>query len=296
MNEGSKIIMTLVQSTGEYLNGCLQPQHFYVAIEISDPEDKTLCRIGLSYEQAAKMLMYNGKVDCTLLRYRNFEGKLISEKVLPPETVHERMKKRLNDTDETLKKRMLDMKKDLYDMINGNKKVGKNSLKDLLQQIDIIESHYGSNRDYVLQKSEEELGAMQDNLSGQLGLFLQAHGIEGIKESLNKLLPTGVPALTDKRIDPVKDDYELKSRSEKAVEDMTSMEVADHISMLLSSFEKIEANKLFHASALESKGKVSIRYMSFQSHSLLDLDVAKRYLKFLKTTDKFKSHYGFDSK
>jgi len=126
----SKIKMSMVQSSGTWLNDCPQKQHYYVSIEIFNPEGRTsIVRVALSFEQVTRMLMYNGEVNCTLERYLGEDGKIHEEKVNPPETVHQRMKKRLDDAYKSLEKRIEDIRRDVYDMLNGNVKTGKNSLK-----------------------------------------------------------------------------------------------------------------------------------------------------------------------
>jgi hypothetical protein len=116
------------------------------------------------------------------------------------------------------------------------------------------------------------------------------------------MLPTGVPKLLGEPIKPVVDDYKSKVRSEKSVEDMTAMEVADSINEYLSYWEtKVKPSKegyseLFGAHASASGSKVSIRYISFQGYSsALKLECAKDYLKFLMSKPKtFKTHYNFE--
>jgi hypothetical protein len=179
----SRVCMTLTSSTGTWLNDCLQPQHFYVSLSIDDPEGKALVRVALSFEQAARMLLYNGDVPCTLERYRDTKGELVAEKVEPPETVHQRMKSRLGNTQKELLKRIEDAEKDVYDMINGNIKPGKKSLSELMNNINTIKSHFVSNQSFVVQQAEEELGKMQSNVAGQLGTFLQSKiGIQAPEE------------------------------------------------------------------------------------------------------------------
>jgi hypothetical protein len=111
--------MTLTSSSGTWLKDCLQPQHYYVSITIDDPDGKILARVSLSYEQAAKMLLYNGDVECTLDKYRDEQGKLVEEKVTPPETVHQRMKDRLKETHSSLAKRLEDARRDVFDKLTA---------------------------------------------------------------------------------------------------------------------------------------------------------------------------------
>ena len=297
----SKVMMTLSQSTGTWLNGCLQPQHYYVLLKLNDPDGKLVAEVGLSYEQAARMLLYSGEVDCTLQKYRNREGVLVEEVVTPPETVRERMGKRLADVEGSLAQRLSDVQKDLYAMINGHVKPGKANLEEMRENIDTVLSNLSSNRDYVVQETEKELAAMQSNMAGQLGIFLQTRtGAELPAEALKQLLPVSDgPLLIGENIDPVIDSYEPKERIPVPVEDMTAMEVADAISSRLRAIEKAQSNPamLYIAHALHIRGKISIRYISYQVSSVIELDCAKKYLTFLmgiKKVSQFKTHHWYD--
>ena len=298
----STVSMNLTSSSGTWLNGCLQPQHYYVSLNIEDPNGEIVARVALSYEQAAKMMLYNGDVECTLERYRDKTGNLTEEKVEPPETVHQRMKDRLKDSHVTLAKRLEDIRRDVYEMLNGGKS-GKTNLTNLLHDIEVIQGHYSSNENFVVQQAEEELGSMQNNAAGQLGLFLQSHGADLKQEDLLQMLPVSSSqlAITDKA-EPVKDEYKMKQREDKSIEDMTAMEVADRIHKLLKKFESLQPDKgsekahLFGSGAFMARNKVSIKYISYQGTSILELDEAKAYLKFLlsvKDLKQFKRHFNF---
>jgi len=192
----------------------MQPQHYYVALEAKDPEQKLVVRIALSYEQAAKMMLYNGEVECTLEQYRDTTGKLVSEKVEPPKTVHQRMKERLTETNEDLLKRVEDIRRDLYEMVNGDVKRNKGKIEELLDSIKVVQSHLKSNQSFVVQQAEEELQSMQNNAAGQLGLYIQTKlGVEAPVDAIKQLIPiSDGPLLLGEPITPVKDDYELKPR------------------------------------------------------------------------------------
>jgi hypothetical protein len=303
----SKIMMTLTSSKGTWLNGCLQPQHYFVHLNIKDPQGNSVANVGLSFEQASKMLLYNGEVDCTLQQYRDTTGKLVEEKVIPPETVKQRMKKRLAEVEASLINRIEDIKSDLYSMINGHTKPGKVNLEEMMSNINTVLSHLTSNREFVVQETERELSAMQSNMAGQLGLLIQANtGVQLPEEALKKLLPVADgPLLIGSSIDPIIDNYEPKEHQPVPIEDMTAMEVADAIKERLSFIEaRIPRNeknsKLYFSGASQTtKGKVSIHYVNFQGSSVIELDMAKEYLKFLISIERvseFKEHYYLENK
>lgn len=291
--------MNLTSSTGTWLKGCLQPQHYYVSIDIKDPEEKILARVCLSYEQAAKMLLYNGDVECTLEKFRDLHGNLTNEKIEPPKTVHQRMKERLKQSHASIEKRLEDVKRDIYAMVNGEKS-GKKNLTQLLKDIEIIQSHYASNETFVVQQAEEELGTMQNNAAGQLGLFLQSHGANVDKEDLCKMLSVGQPlSIVDKSVAPVKDVYQLKQREEKTIDEMTELEVADQIYFILKNLEQKQPkdkDMLFNCSVISSRSNVLIKYISYQGTTKISLEEAKEYLRFLLTVKDikdFKTHFWF---
>lgn len=305
--DGSKIMMTLANSTGTWLNGCLQSQHYYVHIEIKDPNGKLLAQVGLSYEQAARMLLYNGEVDCTLQRYRDETGKMAEELVTPPETVQTRMKKRLEDVEGSLVTRLQDIQKDLYDMVNGHVKPGKTNLEELMGNVDTVLNNLTSNREFVAQETQKEMAEMQSNMAGQLGLLIQTlTGTQVTGETLRQLLPVSDgPLLIGTDVDPVIDVYTPKERRPVPIENMTAMEVADAIQERLTAIERRmphneKETHLYIARASHTpKGKVSILYVNYQGGTTIDLELAKEYLKFLRSMTKvsqFKTHYQLKDK
>jgi len=315
----STICMNMTQSNGTWLNGCLQKQMYFVSVDIKDPDHKVVARANLSFEQAARMLLYNGDVECTLERYRGEDGTIQNEKVEPPKSVHQRMTDRLDDTMTTLKKRLFDVEKDIYDMVNGDKKRSKTAMKEMLMDIKVIKEHLLENEAFTVQQAEEELGEMQSNAAGQLGLFIQSKtGELPNSETLKRLLPTGgenqIAQIPDKRVVATIDEYELKTRDKKSIEDMTALQVADAMRKRLKQIEaaqnkylaanpdkdKENNHHLFFANAMERKGqKISICYVNYQGSSLLDLADAKSYLKFLleiKSLEEFKTHWQHKEK
>jgi len=298
----STVCMAMTSSSGTWLNGAMVPQHHYVSLQIKDPDDRLIARVALTFEQMTRMLMYNGEVPCTLERYRGMDGQLIVEQVERPKTVRSRMKERLGDSRQELKTRIADLKKDLYEAVNGGS-AGKKKLEGFLAQADTILSHFGENDDFVVQQAEEELGTMQMQAACQLGVFLQAqHGLSVDESTLVKLLPVGdgAPQLTDKTVQGVVTGYVARERARKAVPQMTAMEVADEIHKYLKAWEATSWNKtqgehqpLFGASAGHKSNKVEIRYVSFQGTHSLTLKDAQDYLIFLQHTKVFLHHFDF---
>ena len=306
----SKVCMSLCQSTGTWLNGCLQKQHHYVHLELTDPEGSILAKVALSFEQAARMLLYNGDVECTLERYRNKEGRLVVEEVAPPETVHARMKDRLSSSHDSLIKRLEDLKKDVYEIVNGDKTASKGTMKNLLQNIGVVLDHVESNEPFVVQQAEEELQKMQSSTIGQIGTYLQAKfGLEVPEEALKHLIPiSNEPLMIGEPVSPVEDDYEVKERKVKTIDEMTASDVAIVLSNKLREFETKKQSKvkegeyaeLFYASASASSlDCVKVTYINYQGSCNLTLQEAKGYLLFLCSItkeDDFEKHYRYKGK
>jgi hypothetical protein len=297
----SKISMNLTSSSGTWLKDCLQPQHYYVSINVEDPNGEVLARVALSYEQAAKMLLYNGDVECTLERYRNKKGELVSENVVPPTTVHQRMNDRLKDSHDSLAKRLEDVRRDVYELLNAGK-ASKSDLKEILQNIEVIQSHYKINENFVVQQAEEELSAMQNNAAGQLGIFLQSHGVDVTNHDLKQLLPIGTPLALPEKSDPVQDDYQLKERTTKPIESMTALEISDCVHVLLKKLEKQKQDReqphLYQSSCSDCRNGIMIQYIGYQGKSKLSLEESRKYLQFLISINndikKFKTHFHYN--
>ena len=306
MEKTSTICMSMVHSSGTWLNGAMVPQQHYVSLTLEDPEGKIVARAALTFEQVTRALMYNGEVPCTLERYRGIDGQLIVEEVEKPKTVGTRMKERLGASRSELIKRIEDLYRDVYEIVNGGSH-GKTKMKDLLSQIDTIKSHFGSNDDFAVHQAQEELETMQTQVICQLGVFLHnQHGINLGQDALKKLFVVNDNLIEDKSASvpvPVVTGYIPKQREAKDINDMTAMEVADQLDILFKKFEQAQPPssgsplerecQLFMSNATVKGNKVAVRYISYQGTTELELDIAKEYLKYLSTAEKFKKHYGF---
>jgi DNA-binding Lrp family transcriptional regulator len=258
------------------------------------------------------MLLSNGEVDCTLTKYRNESGEIVKEVVIPPETVKDRMHKRLNRVEDSLNKRLDDVQKELSDMINMDKKPVKNNLKKLLHEIVVIRSNLSSNREFVVQETERELGEMQSNMVGQLGLFIQGQTGEVLPgESLKKLLQVSDgPLLIGESIEPVIDKYTPKTHQcvtteemateEVTTEEMTPTKLASNIMALLKIAErclpKNSDDGLSHPYTLVQANGILISYIDYRGSTILSFEEARKYLKFLNSIthiSEFKRHYNY---
>lgn len=303
------------------LNECLHPQKYYVQFEIKDPEDKLVLRAGMSHDQFVRMLLYNGDTPITLFEYRGLDGKITKEVVEPPDSVTDNMLKNLGKSVESIDNRMKDIEKDIYELLNSGKSVGKKKLEALLLDIRTIRQHYASNIPYTVQVAAEEVDAIQDNAKSQLAIFAQnILGADLDKEAFAPLLEgDSVMALPDKTAKPIDEPYEMKEREDKPIEEMTAREIADAIHRRLKSIEAVEVNyfekhklgisgkyreaehrrNLYSCSAYEKSNRIYICYISYHSSHKVETERAREYLKFLrgiKNLSEFKTDYWFDRK
>ena len=298
-----------------YLNDTLNEQNFYIEMEVKDPDGALVCEIAMSYEQFVRVLLFSGDVPVTLLKYRDKEGKLTEEKVPPPESAQDSLLKDLHGTIGGLENRIIDMRKDLYELLNSGKPVSKKKLESLFREMKGIEDNYKANIPYVTSEAVKKVGEIQDNAKSQLTIAMnQLIGSDAFKPENFKQMIDGNSemALPDYTAEPVTDDYELKEREEKNVDDMTNMELGDAIHRYLKVIEKAEdrylaahpaqdkndnRKLLFWSSASGVVGGVSITNISYHGGRKIETEKARRYLKFLKTIKKyedFKTHYNFE--
>jgi len=209
-NDTAKIMMTMASSNGTWLHGSQLPQRRFIDIRLNDKEHKCIANVHMTLDQFVSFIVSNSEVTCTLNRYRGVDGKIEREIVEPPETVNDKMTNRMANVHGDLLKRIADAEKDVYEMVNGGKK-GAKQLRELLQDISVIKSHFDSNQHFVVQQAQEEVEDMQENMRAQIanafaGLNLSVDNIkqlEGQKEDVLKLT-------SEKPIEPVEENYVMK--------------------------------------------------------------------------------------
>jgi len=299
------------------LNECLHAQNYYIEWEIKDPEGKLVCEVAMSYDQFVRLLLCQSDVTVTLVKYRGLDGKLKEEEVPAPDSVTDNLIRKFGDAGESLSNRIIDVRKDVYEMLNSGKKPGKKALEKLLHDLEIIEGHHGSNMPYFVERASEQVAEITDNAKSQLSIFAQ--NILNVKIDANDFAPLieskSVLPLPDKTAEPIEEGYELQERELKPISEMSSMEVGDALTFRLRQIEAAEnryydkikkqgdysdRKHLFGSSASEHGNKfVDITYISYHGPHKVDLDKARRYLEFLltvKNIQEFKTAYWFEKK
>jgi hypothetical protein len=132
----------------------------------------------------------------------------------------------------------------------------------------------------------------------------QSKGLDVGSNDLTKMIPiSNEPLMMLGVTIPVKDDYEMKDRPQKSIDDMTAMQVVDAMYKRFKQIEKSQVEQdgkksfLYMPNVTEGHGqKVLVKYISYQTTSELSLEEAKDYLKFLlsiKTVEEFKHHWHY---
>jgi hypothetical protein len=297
------------------LNECLHAQNYYIEFEIKDPEGELVCEAAMSYDQFVRLLLCQSEVTVTLVKYRGLDGEMKEEEVPVSPSVTDNLIEKFGDAGQSLNNRIMDARKDVYEMLNSGKKPSKKALEKLLHDIEVIESHNQSNMPYFVERAAEQVSDITDNAKSQLSIFAQ--NILNVDMSANDFAPLieskSVLPLPDKTAVPIEDSYELAEREQKSIAEMSAMEVGDALTARLRQIEAAE-NKYYnkikgdysdrkhlfgcHASGHGNKF-VDIVYISYHGSSKTELEKAKRYLEFLlsvKSIQEFKTAYWFEKK
>jgi hypothetical protein len=256
----------------------------------------------MSYDQFVKLLVDSSEVTVTLERYRDLQGKSVVETVEPPVSVHDRLVERLGEVHTDLGKRITDLKKDLYELVNSGK-AGKKDLEKLLSDAEVIQSHYHSNYSYTVERASEEVNELKEDAKSQLSIFLATKGITVEPDALSPMLDSPSTKQLPSPEEPIRENYQLKDRKQKKLEDMTALEVADEMHKHLKRIESTQKKGedvltiLYSPSANSSRSYVNIRYVSYQGTTKMSLETAREYLKYLRTVkdaSSFKTHYRLE--
>jgi len=222
----SKIHLSIIQSTGTWLNESVTPQHSYPSISLLDPNGEILAKIDMTFEQFAQLLVSNSEVTCTLSRYRSRQDKIEAEKVEPPSSINDKMTERLGEYRKNLTDRIKELETDAYEMLNGTTKVNKKALEQLLHDIKTIRSHFASNENFAVQQAQEEAAQIQESMRTQLLIFLSSKGLDVSKEQIKMLEGNreDVLKLPGEKVEVAIEPFEKKQRIEKSIDDIQGIQ------------------------------------------------------------------------
>jgi len=291
-----KISLAITSSTKTWLKGSDIPHTTLTHIDIRN-EEGVIARIFMSMDQFVRLLIGGSEVDCTLEAYRDSEGKLAKETVEPPETVKQRMHRRLGEVQEDFHDRLTELSKNLKEIQDGKVKPGKKVIENLTQEVEILLSHHKSNREYVAERAQEELEHLTEVAAAQL-----AGKIGASAENVAMLLgSSGQKALPAASVAPVPLEptpIEHHERDERSIEDMGPVQLTETLHSLLRKVERTlneeDADYKWHSSGATLAGnkKVMVTYLSYQGTSSLSLEEARSYAKYLAGGGKAR-HYEF---
>lgn len=291
------ISLAMAQSTKTYLKGSDIPHLSVVHIEVCS-DNGTVARILLSMDQFVRFLVSNTRVPCTLEAYVGKDGKMTKEVVEPPVSIKRKMKDRLGDVEQEFHNRLTDLSKTLKDIQDGHIKPGKKVIDALAMDVDVLKSHHMANREYVLERSQEELEHLASNTAAQLAITLGTNpqqALDFLGVSGQKSLPAHSPV----DLPPAPKTHERDSRE---IKDMGPLQLAETISKCLKTLERNQppepkdgnlGGRLFSAGAsLANNNKIMVTYVSYQSSTALDVEEARKYAEYLASGGK-KRHFDY---
>lgn len=293
-----EISLSITSCTKTWLKGSDIPHNTMTHIEVLS-DDGVVARIYMSMDQFVRLLIGGSRVPCTLEAYWGKDGKLKKEEVTPPETVKQRMKARLGEVESEFHTRLSELSKTLKDIQDGHIKAGKKVIDSLAHEVEILKSHHMSNRDYVLGRAQEELEHLTENAAAQLAGKL---GVQG--ENIALLLGgSGQKSLPPVPV-PLEPTVLSNERDERPISEMGPIQIAETIHRLLKKMERAQpeckddgsetlAGRLYGASAsVSGNNKIVVTYVSYQGHTAIDLEEARRYAIYLASGGK-KRHFDF---
>ena len=291
------ISLAMAQSTKTYLKGSDIPHLSVVHIEVAS-DDGTVARILLSMDQFVRFLVSNTRVPCTLEAYRGKDGKITKEVVEEPVSIKRKMENRLGEVEQEFHQRLVNLSKTLKDIQDGHIKPGKKVIDALADDVDVLKSHHMSNREYVIERSQEELEHLASNTAAQLAITLGTNpqqALDFLGCSGQKALPAHSPV----ELPPTSKNHERDSRE---IKDMGPLQLAETIHKYLKRLESKQppepkdgnlSGRLFCAGAvLANNNKIMVTYVSYQSSTGLSVEEARKYAEYLAAGGKDR-HFEF---
>lgn len=293
-----EISLSITSCTKTWLNGSDIPHNTMTHIEVLSDEG-TVVRVYMSMDQFVRLLIGGSRVPCTLEAYRGKDGEFKKEIVTPPKTVKQRMENRLGEVEGEFHTRLSELSKTLKDIQDGHIKAGKKVVDNIAHEVEILKSHHMSNRNYVLGRAQEELEHLTENAAAQLAGKL---GVQG--ENIALLLGgSGQKALPPVPV-PLEPTVLSNDRDERPISEMGPTQLAETIHRLMRKIEMSQppckddgsydiAGRWYGSGAsLAGNNKIMVTYVSYQSHTALDLEEARKYALYLASGGK-QRHFEF---
>jgi hypothetical protein len=158
------------QSNGTWLNGSGVQHRSFVSMEFTSPDGRDLLSVSMTPEQFASFLCSNSHVPCTIERYWSVTEECVRlrEVVKKPDTIHQRMEKRLTGRLDDMKARLEAAMAKIQEKIDSGKAMSKTQLSELLFDLDVYRSHFDSNRDFTVTQAHEEVTAIVESAAAAI--------------------------------------------------------------------------------------------------------------------------------
>lgn len=166
----STIHLSMVSSTGRYLNGSAVKHQHYVHLRVESPDGRQLVDVAMTFDQFAAFLVSNMATPCTLDGYWSVTDECVrlQEVVKEPETIHARMEQRMGARLDEMYARLESITDELDSQIESGKAMSKTKLAELRKDLDVYKSHFGSNRDFTVQQAKEEVSSIVEQAAASI--------------------------------------------------------------------------------------------------------------------------------
>jgi hypothetical protein len=150
------------QSTGSWLNGSGVKHRSFISMQFHSPDGRDLLTVYMTPEQFASFLCSNTTVPCTMDTYWSVTDECVRlrEVVKKPDTIHDRMEKRLDGRLDEMKERLEATMAKLNEKIQSGKAMSKTQLAEIVHELEVYQSHFDSNRDFTVLQAREEVSSI----------------------------------------------------------------------------------------------------------------------------------------
>lgn len=179
----STISILTVSSNGTYLNGSATKHHEYVSIAITAPDGRALVTAD---NQLTSALVSSRAVPCTVSRFWSINNDNIqmSEIVKQPDSVEDRMRKRIGDRLESHGKTVDKLIGILDEQIDSGRPMSKTKLSEIRRELSFYKDTVQNSVAFTTEQASEEISSVVE----QAAIYISA--IYGNKsEDIKRVLP-----------------------------------------------------------------------------------------------------------
>jgi len=161
---------------GVALNGSKVLHSSFVALDVTGPDGRRLCRVEMSPEQFAAALFGNSHTPCTLNSYWSLtdDSVRLRERVRPPSSIRKRMEKRLKHRLSEQAEALKEVANEMYTRAATGKAAGKTLQREWAEKIARACEYSSANSAFTIQQAHEEISSVMESAAIQ---FLAQQGI-----------------------------------------------------------------------------------------------------------------------